>query len=73
MTAGKADGRIICVLQVVVVFVDSGTIGNGEVIRMILSLISRKRRKMLVSVFAYRTGLVLDRAACEISGSHPGK
>lgn len=54
MTAGKADGWIICVLQVqvvIVVIVDSGTIGNGEAIRTILSFISRRRRKMLISVF----------------------
>lgn len=55
MTAGEADGWIICEPQVqvvVIVVVDSGTIGNGEVVRMILSIISRKRRKMLISVFA---------------------
>lgn len=64
MTARKADGWIICVLQVqVIAIVDSGTIGNGEV---------RKRRKMLISVFAHRTSLILDRAACEITGPHLG-
>ncbi len=53
MTAGEADGWIICERQVqvvVIVVVDSGTIGNGEVV--LLSIISRKRRKMLISVFA---------------------
>lgn len=74
MTARKADGWIICVLQVqVIAVVGSGTIGNGEVIRMILSLIVRKRRKMLISVFAHRASLILDRAACEITGPNLGK
>lgn len=39
---------------------------------MILRLISRKSRKMLISVFANRTSLILDRGACEISGPYLG-
>lgn len=54
------------------VVVDSGMIGNGEFVCVIVILVSWKRREVLISDVANRTNLVFDRAGCQIFGSHLG-